>query len=413
MIVQWLAGIVVALVVSPRTWIGTEEQVHLHVYMAVFLGLAIISLPVFLAFKKPGRKITRYSIALGQTLFSALLIHLSGGRIETHFHVFGSLAILASYRDPWVLIIATFVVAIDHAFRGVFFPQSVFGILTASPWRWVEHAAWVVFEVSFLLISIRDSIQEMVLITSAQAEVEASNLKIEAEVKQRTYELEQSNRELESFAYLTSHDLREPVRGLANYAEFLQDDYSDKLDEDGNEMIQDMILLCKRISHSISSILEFSRLEKQNLAFTEVDLNETLLNIDMKLKEFYKEKNARIVLSSSLPVISCNGTKIEAVFQNLITNAIKYNQSEEKIIEIGYKAENPFVFYVKDNGIGIEKDKQEMIFQMFKRLNANNNSDGYGVGLSMIKKIIEKHQGKIWLESQPGEGSCFFFTLGA
>src|SRR5438128_11411899 len=125
---------------------GAGSQVHPHVWSAVFLGGAITSLPLFLAIAFPGSTLTRYVIAVAQMLMSALLIHLTGGRIETHFHVFGSLAFLAYYRDWRVLIPATIVVAADHAVRGLYFPQSVFGILTASPLRWVEHAGWVVFE---------------------------------------------------------------------------------------------------------------------------------------------------------------------------------------------------------------------------------------------------------------------------
>src|SRR5438093_7825965 len=146
MLVQWVAGIAAAIWISPRTWIGTSSSIHLHVWLAVGLGGAITSLPVFLALTRPCQAFTRHTIATGQMLMSCLLIHLTGGRIETHFHVFGSLAFLAYYRDWRVLIPATLVIAADHAGRGVYFPQSVFGVLAASPWRWLEHAAWVIFE---------------------------------------------------------------------------------------------------------------------------------------------------------------------------------------------------------------------------------------------------------------------------
>src|SRR5262245_7085838 len=127
--VQWIAGIIAALWISPRTWSGTSSTIHLHVLLAVFLGGAITALPVLFAVMKPRHVATRHVIAVGQVLMSALLIHLTGGRIETHFHVFGSLAFLAYYRDWRVLIPATVVVAVDHAARGLYFPQSVFGVL--------------------------------------------------------------------------------------------------------------------------------------------------------------------------------------------------------------------------------------------------------------------------------------------
>src|SRR5262249_22067782 len=143
--IQWLAGIAAALLISPRTWIGDQSQVHAHVIAAIFLGGAITALPTALAWLRPGRTSTRHGIAAGQMLTSALLIHLSGGRIETHFHVFGSLAFLAFYRDWKVVLTATLVIATDHLVRGIFFPLSVYGVVTASPWRAIEHAGWVLF----------------------------------------------------------------------------------------------------------------------------------------------------------------------------------------------------------------------------------------------------------------------------
>src|SRR5437016_14440134 len=160
MVFQWLAGIAAALWISPKTWAGASSQTHWHVWAAIFLGGAIASFPVFLVWKKPGRALTRHTIAVAQMLTSALLIHLTGGRIETHFHVFGSLAFLAFYRDWRVLISATVVVAVDHLLRGLFLPQSVFGVVTPSSWRWLEHAGWVIFEDVFLLISIQQRSEE-------------------------------------------------------------------------------------------------------------------------------------------------------------------------------------------------------------------------------------------------------------
>jgi signal transduction histidine kinase/HPt (histidine-containing phosphotransfer) domain-containing protein len=186
---QWLAGIGFALWVSPRTWSGDTSSVHPHVWAALLLGGVITFWPVFCAIKWPGMAATRYMIAIAQALMSALLIHLSGGRIETHFHIFGSLAFLACYRDWRVLVAASAVVAVDHFVRGIYFPLSVFGVLTASPYLWLEHAAWVVFEDVFLIISIRQSIKEMFGIAERQATLEAVNFSIERTVAERTAEL--------------------------------------------------------------------------------------------------------------------------------------------------------------------------------------------------------------------------------
>ena len=189
MIFQWLACIAAALWISPRTWIGTQSQVHLHVYAALLLGAVIMVLPVILASLRPGRPVTRHVIAIGQMLTGALLIHLTGGRIETHFHVFGSLALLAFYLDPWVLVTGSVVVALDHVLRGAFWPQSVYGVLSASPWRALEHAGWVVFEDVFLFMSIQRSIMAMKGMVFGRAQVEASHQQVERQIEVRTREL--------------------------------------------------------------------------------------------------------------------------------------------------------------------------------------------------------------------------------
>jgi PAS domain S-box-containing protein len=175
MLFQWLACIVIALVVSPRTWDGGSSQIHIHVWSAILIGGAISLFPVWMARVWPGAVATRYVIAVAQMLMSALLIALTGGRIETHFHVFGSLVILSFYRDWRVLIPATVVVALDHFLRGMFLPYSVYGVLSASPWRSIEHAGWVIFEDVFLVISCFRSIREMRFIANRTAALEASD----------------------------------------------------------------------------------------------------------------------------------------------------------------------------------------------------------------------------------------------
>jgi PAS domain S-box-containing protein len=174
MFAQWIACIVMAIVISPYTWSGQTKAIHNHVWVAIFLGGAISLFPIWMARAWPGATATRYVIAVAQMLMSALLISVTGGRIETHFHVFGSLVILSFYRDWRVLVPATIVVALDHFIRGVYWPYSVYGVLTASPWRSIEHATWVVFEDVFLVISCLRSIREMRSIANRTAALELS-----------------------------------------------------------------------------------------------------------------------------------------------------------------------------------------------------------------------------------------------
>ena len=189
LIFQWIAMIGVALWISPLAWSGPFSETHVHVWAALFLGAFIISLPVGLVLFDSGSLRTRHTVAVAQMLVGALLIHLTGGRIETHFHVFGSLAFLAFYRDWRVLVTASVVVALDHFLRGVFWPMSVYGVLVASDWRWLEHAGWVAFEDLFLVLACVQGVQEMRFIAERQSQVESTRDRIEQTVRERTAEL--------------------------------------------------------------------------------------------------------------------------------------------------------------------------------------------------------------------------------
>jgi PAS domain S-box-containing protein len=173
MLIQWAAVVAAAILITPRTWIGATSQVHLHVWIALLLGGALTSFPVFLAWRYPGAVLTRHVIAVAQMLFSALLIHLTGGRIETHFHIFGSLAFLAFYLDWGVLLTASLVIGGDHFLRGLFWPQSIFGVFATVSWRWLEHVGWVLFEDAFLMIASRQRLDDMRIAALRQTQQEA------------------------------------------------------------------------------------------------------------------------------------------------------------------------------------------------------------------------------------------------
>ncbi len=179
---QWVFGIVLALWLSPWAWNGAERTVHPHVWTAIFLGGAITLPAMAIAIAMPGRLLTRYTLAVAQMLTSALLIHLTGGRIETHFHVFGSLAFLALYRDWRVLVPAAGVIIADHVFRSVFWPQSVFGVVDVSVWRSLEHSGWVLFEAVVLAGACRRSRQEVRQVAVHTVELEASRERYRAGV---------------------------------------------------------------------------------------------------------------------------------------------------------------------------------------------------------------------------------------
>ncbi len=193
LLVEWLAAIAMAFMVSPLTWTGRYAQPNFHVYAAVFFGGTITLFPAWLGFRYSGSTLTRHVLAAAQMLMSALFIHLTGGRIETHFHVFGSLAFLAFYRDIRVLITATVIVYVDHLLRGAFWPASVYGPAVTANWEWfwrsMEHAGWVLFEVAFLTHSIRLGLREM-------RQVAARHLSLEAENRRQEDVVQESAREL-------------------------------------------------------------------------------------------------------------------------------------------------------------------------------------------------------------------------
>jgi light-regulated signal transduction histidine kinase (bacteriophytochrome) len=231
-------------------------------------------------------------------------------------------------------------------------------------------------------------------------------------------ELTRSNIELDSFAYVASHDLKEPLRGLHNYAHFLIEDYGDQIDDAGKDKLATLVRLTQRMEALIDSLLHYSRVGRAELTWVEVDLNAVLADVVNLLEPRLRESSAEIRVLRPLPRVRADQTRVREVFSNLITNAIKYNDTPQKWVEIGYtpvpSAEGgpSYVFSVRDNGIGVPEEHQETIFRIFKRLHGRDEyGGGVGAGLTITKKIVERHGGAIWLTSQPGAGATFWFTL--
>ncbi|MEM7043430.1 MAG: PAS domain-containing protein, partial [Pseudomonadota bacterium] len=231
-------------------------------------------------------------------------------------------------------------------------------------------------------------------------------------------ELERSNQELDDFAYIASHDLKEPLRAIYNHASFLIEDYQDKLSEDGENRLKRMIKLSQRGEQLIADLLYFSRLGRGEQTMEPLDLNDLIDKIRSDLIETLASERIRIDVTGPLPAALGHPAHITSLFKNLIVNGAKYNDSPEKVIEIGCGAEGEATsqshttFYVRDNGIGIDERFQTEIFRIFKRLNSPKTyGEGTGAGLTFAKKIVENHGGDIRVESTLGEGSTFFFTL--
>ncbi|MEA5521201.1 ATP-binding protein [Limnoraphis robusta] len=235
-----------------------------------------------------------------------------------------------------------------------------------------------------------------------------------AELSEVNLQLSRSNNELDSFAYIASHDLKEPLRGIHNYSTFLMEDYSEILDDAGREKLKTLVRLTQRMEDLINTLLHFSRLGRQELNRRSIDLNLLVENVTEVLRISQPNESITINIPQPLPVILGDRILIEEVFSNLMSNAVKYNENSHKSLEIGcLETEvNPCTLYVRDNGIGIQEKHLDTIFKIFKRLHGRNRyGGGTGAGLTIVKKIIERHGGQIWIESEYGQGTTFYFTL--
>jgi PAS domain S-box-containing protein len=235
----------------------------------------------------------------------------------------------------------------------------------------------------------------------------------EAEIKmsELVVELKRSNKDLEQFAYVASHDLQEPLRMVSSFTQLIERKYRDKLDEDANEYIWYVVDGAKRMQSLINDLLSYSRVTTKVKDFTKINLNETVDEAIFNLEIAIEENNA-IVVVDSLPPIYGDSSQMVQLFQNIIGNAIKYRS--EKIPEIHISAsegDQEWIFKIEDNGIGIQPEYNERIFQIFQRLHGSHAYSGTGIGLAICKKIVELHGGSIWVNSKPGEGSIFYFTI--
>jgi signal transduction histidine kinase len=238
-------------------------------------------------------------------------------------------------------------------------------------------------------------------------------LQLRAEALQRlNVELQHSNRELDAFAYIASHDLKEPLRGIHNFAHFLHDSAVAKLDDVEQGRLQTIIRLTQRMDDLIESLLQYSRVGRVELTLHPIPLQEVLHQTLEGLRMRIEQHRGEVRIPRPLPVIKCDRVRVAEVFYNLITNAIKYNDKARRWVEIGYEDAEPPVFYVRDNGIGIAPEYCEQIFEIFRRLHGRDEyGGGTGVGLTITKKTIERHGGCIWMDSTPGDGTTFYFTL--
>ncbi len=248
----------------------------------------------------------------------------------------------------------------------------------------------------------------------------AERRRAEEELAERNEALVRTNQELDDFAYVASHDLKEPLRGIHNYAVFLEEDYAPLLDEDGRAKLATLQRLTRRLEGLIDALLHYSRVGRIDLAVRRADLDEVVAEARDSLQHVFDKGGAEVRVQP-LPAVRCDRVLMTEVFQNLLGNAVKYNDKARKIVEVGVtddldggapaEAVAP-AFFVRDNGIGIPARHLDSVFRIFKRLHPRDHfGGGTGAGLTIVRKIIERHGGHVWIRSSPGEGTTVYFTI--
>jgi two-component system, NtrC family, sensor histidine kinase HydH len=428
MVVQWIAGVAMALVLSPQAWAGKVSSLHPHVQVALWLGAAISSLPLFLAVKRPTWVLTRYVVSVAQMLWSALLIHLLGGRIETHFHVFGSLSFLAFYRDWRLLLPATAVVAADHFLRGLFWPESVYGISNPEWWRFLEHALWVLYLDVFLVLACRDSVREMKLIALRRAEAEHATAKEREEsaaLDRALSDLERSqgalirSEKLAAIGQLAAsvgHELRNPLATIRNAHTYVakrleaarsgQEVVSDARVGQFMEVIDRELGACSKI---VSDLLDYARERPPVLRPCPLGpLVEEALSVVPGVP------GIRLLnqVPDGVPIPNLDKEQFRQILVNLIQNAVEAmpaGHAGQVAVRAQGGGSQPWHIVVSDDGTGIPSEALAKIFLPFY----TTKTKGTGLGLAIVASLVQRHRGDIRAESTPGQGTAFHITLPA
>ncbi len=417
---QYMLALVLAFCISPLTWAGQQSATHVHIYAALFLGAMLSLPPILMVLQQPGRKINQWMIMLCQMLYSILFIHLTGGRIETHFHIFGSLAFLAFYNDIRLVVVATAITGMDHFFRGMLWPESVYGVLSADPWRAVEHSAWVVFEDIVLFFSIHHAKLELLAFSRTKAQLNSNLNHIEYLVARRTQELTSANEtilsqqeSLVASAKLSvlgemssgiAHEINNPLTAvIGNTSMMIKALDRQPLDiEKMRVMLARIDVTARRISKIIKGLRTVSRESSHDeMEETQVAsiVNDAIELCSEKLRK--NETPLQVDCPANLSV-RCRPAEILQILLNLIGNASDaIEEQTEKWIRLEVRAEsNRIVLQVTDSGRGIPTDIVEKMMNPFFTTKAVGK--GTGLGLSISHKIAAEHHGDLRYDSETG-----------
>ncbi|MFA5110317.1 MAG: ATP-binding protein [Desulfobaccales bacterium] len=355
-------------------------------------------------------------IQLAAAFFALKLIRVTGGR--TAWSLIAGALCLQSIRRLISLgqLLAGNPTPTDLLDDSVALTISIFmlaGVLSIPPlFHTIQRAAET-------LRRAKDDLEIQVAVRTA--ELHDANVRLSVELDERrraeqrlakyAEDLTRSNQELEQFAYVTSHDLQEPLRMVASFTQLLARRYQGRLDQDADEFIGFAVEGATRMQNLLNDLLAYSRVGTRGKPFVPIDCNTVFKQARDNLAKAVEESGALIFLDP-LPVVRGDEVQLIQLFQNLVANAIKFRGSEMPQIHVSaVKKGHDWVFAVRDNGIGIDPAHQDRIFVIFQRLHARSEFPGTGVGLAICKKIVNRHGGRIWVESQPGKGSTFYFSI--
>lgn len=413
LVFQWFFGIALALWVSPQAWMGSHSFGHLHVYAAFFGGGLLSGVPLWLIRKQPGDTINRMVIAAAQMGYSILFIHLTGGRIETHFHIFGSLAFLSFYRDSRPLLIATVITAADHFLRGALWPESIYGVAYASPLRALEHIFWVLFADIILCFSIKNGIQEMQALADHGLELELTLKNIERLVDKRTNELQLSQKTvleqqetllhnskmsaLGEMASCMAHEINNPVGIIQGKANLLvkHAQTGSLTSEMITEQMGKIIAMTHRLTKIVSGLKSYAR-NADGDPLTPQNLQTILENVISLCHERLQSHHVELRVGTIPNVeVNCRISQIEQVLVNLLNNAHDAIEAHKnKWIEISiHQNQDSIEIWVTDCGQGIPPETVQKMMQPF--FTTKSLGKGTGLGLSISKDILEQHSGHL------------------